>query len=196
MQVCRYSSQKSTERPKCKDLQRTLHPIRAHQTQNNPEVRRCRVSVLNRISSTLPLSLFLKNHARTYTYSLKGFFLKPAAGSQSPAASSGRGDWNKMLRLWNKKVLFLILGKVIFDICWLTWGAERAIWTLYGRSCKQKPSFHQKVSPGAHCGALLASAGQLVAPSGLLFELLFVTLGRCWGPPGPKLPKDIKMDQK
>ena len=49
MQVCRYSSQKSTEQPKCKDLQRTLHPIRAHQTQNNPEVRRCRVSVLNNL---------------------------------------------------------------------------------------------------------------------------------------------------
>ena len=92
MQVYRYSSQKSTEQPKCKDLQRTLHPIRPYQTQSNFEVRRCRVSVLNRINSTLPLSLFLKKHARDYTNSLKGFFLKPAAGSQSPAASSGRGD--------------------------------------------------------------------------------------------------------
>ena len=92
MQVYRYSSQKSTEQPKCKDLQRTLHPIRAHQTQNNPEVRRCRVSVLNRINSTLPLSLFFKNHTRAYTNSPKGFLWKPAAGSQSPAASSGRGD--------------------------------------------------------------------------------------------------------
>ena len=72
----------------CKDLQRTLHHIRAYQTQSNPEVRRCRVSVLNRINSTLPLSLFFKNHTRVYTNSLKGFFLKPSAGSQSPAASS------------------------------------------------------------------------------------------------------------
>ena len=47
MQVCKYSSQKSTEQPKCKDLQRTLHSIRAYQTQSHPEVRRCRVSVLN-----------------------------------------------------------------------------------------------------------------------------------------------------
>ena len=48
MQVYRYSSQESTEQPKCKDLQRTLHPIRPHQTQSNLEVRRCRVSVLNK----------------------------------------------------------------------------------------------------------------------------------------------------
>ena len=65
-----------------------------------------------------------------------------------------------------------------------------------GRNCKQKPSFYQKVSLEAHCGALLASAGQLVAPSGLLFEVLFVTLGRYWGPPGPKLEKDVKMNEK
>ena len=32
----------------CKDLQRTLHHIRPHQTQSNLEVRRCRVSVLNK----------------------------------------------------------------------------------------------------------------------------------------------------
>ena len=47
MQVYRYSSRKPTEQPKCKELQRTLHPIRPYQTQNNFEVRRCRVSVLN-----------------------------------------------------------------------------------------------------------------------------------------------------
>ena len=35
-----------------------------------------------------------------------------------------------------------------------------------------------------------------MAPSGLLFELLFVTLGRYWGPPGPKLQKDVKIDEK
>ena len=35
-----------------------------------------------------------------------------------------------------------------------------------------------------------------MAPSGLLFEVLFVTLGRYWGPPGPKLQKDIKIDEK
>ena len=31
-----------------------------------------------------------------------------------------------------------------------------------------------------------------MAPSGLLFELLFVTLGRYWDPLGPKLQKDAK----
>ena len=35
-----------------------------------------------------------------------------------------------------------------------------------------------------------------MAPSGLLFEVLFVTLGRYWGPPGPKLQKDIKINEK
>jgi len=35
-----------------------------------------------------------------------------------------------------------------------------------------------------------------VAPSELLFEVLFVTLGRYWGPPGPKLEKDVKIDEK
>ena len=47
IQVYRYSLQEATEQPKGKDLQRTLHPSRAHQTQSNLEVRRCRVSVLN-----------------------------------------------------------------------------------------------------------------------------------------------------
>ena len=47
MQVYRYSSHKSTEHPKCKELRRTLHPIRPYQTHNNFEVRQCRVSVLN-----------------------------------------------------------------------------------------------------------------------------------------------------
>ena len=35
-----------------------------------------------------------------------------------------------------------------------------------------------------------------MAPSGLLFEVLFVTLGRYWGPPGPELQKDVKIDEK
>ena len=35
-----------------------------------------------------------------------------------------------------------------------------------------------------------------MAPSGLLFEVLFVTLGKYWGPPGPKLQKDVKIDEK
>ena len=35
-----------------------------------------------------------------------------------------------------------------------------------------------------------------MAPSGLLFELLSVTLGRYWGPPGPKLQKDVKINKK
>ena len=48
--------------------------------------------------------------------------------------------------------------------------------------------------PLAHCGALLASTGQLVAPSGLL-ELLFSTLGGYWGPLRPKLQKHMKFVQ-
>ena len=56
--------------------------------------------------------------------------------------------------------------------------------------------FSPKSQSRAHCGALLASAGQLVAPSGLLFELLFLTLGRYWGPLGPKLQKDAKIEEK
>ena len=151
-------------------------------------------TLLNRINSTLSLSLFFKNHTRVYTNSLKGFFLKPAAGSQSPAASSGRGDWNKILQMWNKKALFLMLGISFLTPVGLL-GAPRESWTLCGRSCKQKPSFHQKVSPRGHCGTLLALAGQLVALSGLLFEILFVTLGRYWDPPGPKLQKDVKIDE-
>ena len=35
-----------------------------------------------------------------------------------------------------------------------------------------------------------------MAPAGLLFEVLFVTLGRYWGPPGPKLQKDVKINEK
>ena len=35
-----------------------------------------------------------------------------------------------------------------------------------------------------------------MAPSGLLFEVLFVTLGRYWGPPGPKFQKEVKIDEK
>ena len=34
-----------------------------------------------------------------------------------------------------------------------------------------------------------------MAPSGPLFEILFVTLGRNWGPPGPELHKDVKIDE-
>ena len=48
--------------------------------------------------------------------------------------------------------------------------------------------FYQQITPRHHCGALLASAGQLVAPLGLLFALLFIT----WGvlvPSWAKAPK-------
>ena len=76
MQMYRYSLQEATEQPKGKDLQRTLHPIRAHQTQSNPEVRRCRVSVLNRINSTLPLSLFFKNHTEDLHEQPEGFLVE------------------------------------------------------------------------------------------------------------------------
>ena len=75
-------------------------------------------------------------------------------------------------------------------------GAPREPSEHYVEEVANRPSFHQKVSPGAHCGALLASAGQLVVPSGLLFEILFVTLGRYWGLPGPELHKDVKIDEK
>ena len=34
-----------------------------------------------------------------------------------------------------------------------------------------------------------------MAPSGLLFELLFVTVGGYWGPLGPKLQKDAKIKE-
>ena len=47
---------------------------------------------------------------------------------------------------------------------------------------------YEQITPGHHCGALLASAGQLVAPLGLLFALLFIT----WGvlvPSWAKAPK-------
>ena len=69
--------------------------------------------------------------------------------------------------------------------------SEHCVEEVANRSC-----LSPKVTPGAHCGALLASAGQLVAPSGLLFEVLFVTLGRYWGPPGPELQKDVNIDEK
>ena len=64
------------------------------------------------------------------------------------------------------------------------------------KKLQTEPSFHQEVNPRAHCGALLASAGQLVAPSGLLFEGFFVTLGRYWSPLGPKVQKNTKMKEK
>ena len=35
-----------------------------------------------------------------------------------------------------------------------------------------------------------------MAPSGLVFGRLFVTLGRYWGPLGPKLQKDAKVEDK
>ena len=55
--------------------------------------------------------------------------------------------------------------------------------------------FTKKSVPG-FIVALLASAGQLVAPSGPLFEVLFDTFGRYWGRPGPELHKDVKIDEK
>ena len=35
-----------------------------------------------------------------------------------------------------------------------------------------------------------------MAPSGLVFEVFFVTLGRYWGPLGPKLQKNFKIYEK
>ena len=65
-----------------------------------------------------------------------------------------------------------------------------------GELANRRRLFTKKRILGAHCGAVLASAGQLVAPSGLLFEVLFATLGTYWGPPGPKLQKATKIDEK
>ena len=48
--------------------------------------------------------------------------------------------------------------------------------TPCGKSWKKKASCTNK-SPRHHCGALLASAGQLVAPLGLLFAFFFITWG-------------------
>ena len=52
-QVCRYSSQKSTEQPKCKELQRNLHPI--------SELPKCKITsrcggVASAFSRCLPLT--------------------------------------------------------------------------------------------------------------------------------------------
>ena len=68
--------------------------------------------------------------------------------------------------------------------------------TPCGNKLENSRVFYQQITPRHHLGALLASAGQLVAPSGLLFEVLFVTLGRYWGPPGPKLQKETKIIEK
>ena len=75
-------------------------------------------------------------------------------------------------------------------------GAPREPSEHHVEEVPKKSVFLPKSYSGPHCGALLASAGQLVAPSGPLFEVLFVTLGRYWGPPGPELHKDVKIDEK
>ena len=63
------------------------------------------------------------------------------------------------------------------------WGEVRHV-----EKVRKKNVFYQQITPRHHCGALLASAGQLVAPLGLLFALLFIT----WGvlvPSWAKAPK-------
>ena len=63
-------------------------------------------------------------------------------------------------------------------------GARYAMW----KKLEKQSVFYQQIIPRHHCGALLASAGQLVAPLGLLFALLFIT----WGvlvPSWAKAPK-------
>ena len=63
--------------------------------------------------------------------------------------------------------------------------------TPCGKIGKQRV-FHQQIIPRHHCGALLASAGQLVAPLGLLFALLFIT----WGGAGAFLGQSSKQIRK
>ena len=74
-------------------------------------------------------------------------------------------------------------------------GASREPSEHYVEEVANRAVFSSKSQSGVHCGALLPSAGQLVA-SGPLFEVLFVTLGRYWGPPGPELHKDVKIHEK
>ena len=52
-------------------------------------------------------------------------------------------------------------------------GARYAMW----KKLEKQSVVYQQITPRHHCGALLASAGQLVAPLGLLFALLFITSG-------------------
>ena len=65
-------------------------------------------------------------------------------------------------------------------------GARYAMWKKL-----EKSFFYQQITPRHHCGALFASAGQLVAPSGLLFELLFVS-GKVLGSSGAKAPTKMR----
>ena len=44
----RRGAYETIEQQECKKLQRTMHPTGASQMQSNIEVRRCRVSVLNK----------------------------------------------------------------------------------------------------------------------------------------------------
>ena len=52
------------------------------------------------------------------------------------------------------------------------WGEVRHVEKLEKASV-----LYQQIIPRHHSGALLASAGQLVAPLGLLFAVLFITSG-------------------
>ena len=120
--------------------------------------------------------------------SRKGFSWKPAAGSQSPAASSGRGDWNKILWLYAcvgvciyKNAYFLSCCSYFWHLL-AYWGRRESHQNTMWKKLQKQTIFLPK-----------SYSWQLVAPSGLLFELLFVTLGRFWGPLEPKLQKDAKL---
>ena len=56
------------------------------------------------------------------------------------------------------------------------------------KKLEKQSVFYQQIIPMHHCGVLLASAGELVAPLGLLFAFLVITWG-VLGPLGPKLQK-------
>ena len=52
-------------------------------------------------------------------------------------------------------------------------GARYAMW----KKLEKETVFYQQISPRHDCGVLLASEGQLMAPLGLMFALLFITWG-------------------
>ena len=66
-------------------------------------------------------------------------------------------------------------------------GARYAMW----KKLEKETVFYQQISPRHDCGALLASAGQLVAPLGLLFAFLFIT----WGVLGQSVKKIRKPNE-
>ena len=93
-----------------------------------------------------------------------------------------------------KVVDAMVLGRVCFHIenagmGGMGVGLGRG--TPCGKSWKMK-RLYQQMSSRHHCGALLDSAGQLVAPFCLRS---FLSLGGCWCLLGPKLQKNTKIER-